>query len=246
MSEVEKTTNVVQATNKPNLFERLEAIQGQLVLCEKALAEYLETKRLAFPRFYFVSSADLLDILSNGNNPTAVMVHLTKLFDSMAKLKFEQDDKGENTKTALGMYSKDSEYVDMAGPCDCNGQVIPSILSHVGDNVRSSEYSLWGMIGPQVEVWLNRLLDSMKATILHELGESVVAYEEKPREQWLFDFPAQVALCGSQIWWTIEVNIAFGRLEEGYENALRDFNKKQVSLSNCSKFHSLLRAFNIP
>ena len=77
-------------------------------------------------------------------------------------------------------------------------------------------------------MWLNRLLDAMKATILHELAEAVVAYEEKPRDQWLFDFPAQVALCGSQIWWTIEVNMAFGRLEEGYENALKDFNKKQV------------------
>ena len=81
----------------------------------------------------------------------------------------------------------------------------------------------------QVEVWLNRLLEAMKATMLHELGESVVAYEEKPREQWLFDFPSQVALCGYQIWWSIEVNIAFGRLEEGYENALKDLNKKQVS-----------------
>jgi dynein heavy chain len=72
VSEIENTTNVVDATNKPHLFERLETLQTNLIMCEKALAEYLETKRLAFPRFYFVSSADLLDILSTGNNPTAV------------------------------------------------------------------------------------------------------------------------------------------------------------------------------
>lgn len=66
------TKNVVEATDRPKLYDRLEGLQGDLSLCEKALAEYLETKRLAFPRFYFVSSADLLDILSNGNNPIVV------------------------------------------------------------------------------------------------------------------------------------------------------------------------------
>ncbi len=80
----------------------------------------------------------------------------------------------------------------------------------------------------KVEVWLNRLLDTMRDTIRHEMTEAVVAYEEKARDQWLFDFPAQVALCGTQIWWTTEVNIAFARLEEGYENSLKDYNKKQV------------------
>lgn len=44
----------------------------RLCLCEKALAEYLDTKRLAFPRFYFISSSDLLDILSNGTAPPQV------------------------------------------------------------------------------------------------------------------------------------------------------------------------------
>jgi len=33
----------------------------------------------------------------------------------------------------------------------------------------------------------------------------------------------------TQIWWTMEVNIAFLRLEKGYENALKDYYKKQVS-----------------
>jgi len=37
-----------------------------------------------------------------------------------------------------------------------------------------------------------------------------------------------VALAGTQIWWTTEVNIAFARMEEGYENALKDYYKKQV------------------
>lgn len=52
----------------------LEKQQSQLEVCEKALADYMESKRRAFPRFYFVSTADLLDILSNGNNPIKVMV----------------------------------------------------------------------------------------------------------------------------------------------------------------------------
>lgn len=75
VSIIEKTKNVVEATSAPRLYERLDNLQGSLTLCEKALAEYLDTKRLAFPRFYFVSSADLLDILSNGNNPSVVCIH---------------------------------------------------------------------------------------------------------------------------------------------------------------------------
>ncbi|XP_062830068.1 dynein axonemal heavy chain 9 isoform X4 [Anolis carolinensis] len=203
--DAEKTPNVVEATNKSGLYEKLEDIQNRLSLCEKALAEYLDTKRLAFPRFYFISSADLLDILSNGTNPQLVQRHLSKLFDNMAKMKFQVESDQIPTKLGLGMYSKEEEYVDFSEPCDCSGQV---------------------------ESWLNRVLDHMRATVRHEMTEAMMAYEEKAREQWLFDYPAQVALTCTQIWWTTEIGISFARLEEGYENAMKEYYKKQVTQLN--------------
>ena len=51
-----------------------------------------------------------------------VAKHLTKLFDSMAKLKFRQENE-QDTKIALSMSSKDGEEVKLASPCDCDGQV---------------------------------------------------------------------------------------------------------------------------
>ncbi|KAG7506656.1 dynein heavy chain 9, axonemal [Solea senegalensis] len=200
-----QTPNVVEATNKPGLFAKLEDMQGRLSLCEKALAEYLDTKRLAFPRFYFISSADLLDILSNGTNPHQVQKHLSKLFDNTAKMRFEADREGNPSKTGLGMYSKEDEYVAFDQPCDCSGQV---------------------------EVWLNRVLNAMRSTVRHEMTEAVTAYDDKPREQWLFDYPAQVALTCTQIWWTFDVGMAFAHLEEGYDNAMKDYYKKQVTQLN--------------
>ncbi|XP_071881804.1 dynein axonemal heavy chain 17 [Anas platyrhynchos] len=205
MADAVKTPNVIEATNKPGLYNKLEALQKRLAICEKALAEYLETKRLAFPRFYFVSSADLLDILSNGNEPVEVSRHLSKLFDSLAKLKFKMSPDKKPLKAALGMFSKEEEYVPLDQECDLSGQV---------------------------EVWLNRVLASMRSTLRHLIPEAVVTYEEKPREQWVFDYPAQVALTCTQIWWTTEVGIAFARLEEGYENAIKDYNKKQITQLN--------------
>lgn len=68
--------------------------------------------------------------------------------------------------------------------------------------------------------------------------EAIVAYEDKPRDQWLFDYPAQVALASSQIWWVADVRIAFGRLEEGFETALKDYNRKQASVISCENVNS--------
>lgn len=123
MDEIAQVPNAIQATNREGLLDRLYELQKNLTLCEKALAVYLETKRLAFPRFYFVSSADLLDILSNANQPELVSKHLTKLFDSIARLNFGTADNSASYKKIIGMYAKDGEYVKFHEQCDGSGAV---------------------------------------------------------------------------------------------------------------------------
>ncbi|PNJ55829.1 DNAH11 isoform 6 [Pongo abelii] len=123
MFKTAKVENVLEATCRPNLYEKLKDLQSRLSLCEKALTEYLETKRIAFPRFYFISSADLLDILSKGAQPKQVTHHLAKLFDSIADLQFE-DNQDVSAHRAVGMYSKEKEYVPFQAECECVGHVV--------------------------------------------------------------------------------------------------------------------------
>jgi dynein heavy chain len=84
--------------------------------CEKSLAQYLELKRRAFPRFYFVSSADLLDILSKGRDPQAITRHIGKIFESIATLEY-------SGSSIVAIKSKEGEYLKLSAPVTTGGAV---------------------------------------------------------------------------------------------------------------------------
>ena len=82
--------NALEATHykPPNyLFDKLQSMTGKLELIERALEIYLETKRQLFPRFYFISNDDMLEILGNAKKPDVVQPHMRKLFDNIYKCK---------------------------------------------------------------------------------------------------------------------------------------------------------------
>ncbi|XP_030369376.1 dynein beta chain, ciliary [Scaptodrosophila lebanonensis] len=211
LGRVAKVRVVMQVVlQHDDVLGQLLQLQQRLAVCEKALNDYLETKRLAFPRFYFISSADLLDILSNGNNPQIIDRHLIKLFDSILRLEYET-----NTTRALGMHSKENdEYV----------RFVPA----AGEDRQSAYIECSG----RVELWLRAIIQQMRST-LHELFRRALhAFTDKSRDLWLYDWPAQVALCCSQISWTADVNRAFALMEEGYEGAMKELHKRQIAQLN--------------
>ena len=55
---------VLNCLNIDNLYENFVKNNGQLDQILKCIETYLETKRMAFPRFYFLSNDELLEILA--------------------------------------------------------------------------------------------------------------------------------------------------------------------------------------
>ena len=72
-----------RGTHKEGLLEKLTEMNTKLEEIQKSLDMYLETKRQIFPRFYFLSNDDLLEILGQSKNPPAVQPHMNKCFDNI-------------------------------------------------------------------------------------------------------------------------------------------------------------------
>ena len=56
----------------------MQSLVNGLEKCQKSLNDYLDSKRNAFPRFFFISDDELLSILGS-HDPTCVQEHMIKV-----------------------------------------------------------------------------------------------------------------------------------------------------------------------
>lgn len=174
------------------VFKELEEVQKQLTVCEKALFDFMNTKRTAFPRFYFVSQNDLLDILSNGNNPSKVMIHMPKIFQAIDTLELKDQGAGQRP-IAEGMHaSVGKEYV---------------------------KFSKGLELMRKVENYLQDVIDMMRRSLKDIAADSRVRFAEKKKADWLGDDPAQVTLLVNMVNWVNSVEDAFEKnsMQQAYD-----------------------------
>ena len=104
----------------PGLLDLLNEMNTKLEEIQKSLDMYLETKRQFFPRFYFLSNDDLLEILGQSKNPEAVQPHMKKCFDNIKILDIA---KMRDHHEATHMNSAEGEKVELKAIVRLEGPV---------------------------------------------------------------------------------------------------------------------------
>ena len=82
------------------------------------------------------------------------------------------------------------------------------MLSSEGEKVQLSQVISTSEARGAVEKWLLQVQDTMLMSVRDVIAASREAYAIEAREDWVKDWPGQVVLCVSQIYWTTEVHEA--------------------------------------
>jgi len=93
-------------TEDYTVLNKIEEISDELAKCQKGLNDFIASKRKVFPRFFFLTMEELLDILANGNNPKLLfkdMNYMNKVVQAANKLQMTES--GTDRPTIVSMDS---------------------------------------------------------------------------------------------------------------------------------------------
>ncbi|XP_066140827.1 dynein axonemal heavy chain 10 [Euwallacea fornicatus] len=185
---------VLEVCGLPGRLEQFQDLEAGLDHCQKSLNEYIDSKRRRFPRFFFISTEELLSILGS-SECTIVQGHMIKMFDNVNSLRFTTDSNGRVIASAM---ISSEEVMEFQNPVIIEGKV-EDWMNDVLEEMRRS----------------NRFITK---SAIYNCGKI-----RRPRTQWMLEYPGMVCLAGSQVWWTAEVENVFAKIKKGNKRAMNEY-----------------------
>lgn len=186
--------HVLAVVEIDRILEKLKKSNELLDLIGKGLNDYLERKRQCFPRFFFLSNSELLEILSETKDPTRVQPHLKKCFEGISKLDFDSD------LEVLRMKSQSDETIPLV-------KQISTVKAR-----------------GQVDKWLAELEIQMRLSLKQQIQNAMMTYENMEITKSVNEFPSQVLLCVNFISWTTKIELALQSKQKEMLQNVKDEN----------------------
>lgn len=200
MQDTAKTLLVIDVCMVPGRLADIQALSTGLDKCQKSLNDYLEMKRKIFPRFYFISTEELLSILGS-DRKDCVQEHMIKMFDNIKSLTLAKSAMGEHVAT--GMNSSEGEVM------------------HFKNHV---------LLEGRVEDWMNDVLSEMRFSNRFLTKKAIFDYgknKEMSRPDWIMMQQGMICLAANQVWWTSEVEEVFRKVAKGNKRAMKEYLEAQ-------------------
>lgn len=140
----------------------------------KKINDFLDSKREAFPRFYFVANDELIFILANYDSQKAVQSFIGKLFENVNKLNFGSDTRSQ---TFSGLISREGEELKLKSTI----------------NIKTET----------VDKWMKKLEQYMKEALLKAIKDGYTSYNPDDIKSWYMNTSSQVLAVLTQYAWTV-------------------------------------------
>nr|CDS18170.1 dynein heavy chain [Echinococcus granulosus] len=198
-----ETSNMVACCSVDDtLTQVLPYLLEQLEVCQKSLTGYLESKRLVFPRFFFVSDPALLEILGQASDSHTIQAHLLSVFDSIKSVTFD-----ETVYDRILAVNSTNETIELEAPVMAQGHV-----------------EVWlGELLKMAQESLRQVIHSAYCVLNDEENFDLLKFEDS--------FIAQVGLLGLQLLWTRDAEDALSNARTN-PAAMRETNLRFLKILN--------------
>ena len=188
------------------LENSVKRVSRDLSSIQRALGAYLDSQRIAFPRFYFIGDDDLLELIGNGKFPLLVAKHFRKIFAGITTVQVE------NQTTIKSILSPELEQVS---------------LESYQVNVENQSVNDWLlMLLTNIQLILKKYINQALSTFETSNFELL---------KWISIYPNQIIVLVYQIYWTREVSMAISsgkcisQVEQSVTNLIASLTQNAIS-----------------